>query len=237
MLRASCTLHGPITLCENPANFRHALNSGPESKHAAEEAAQAAGAAKKEMAKSQTEKEQGRMEQAMQSDAEAALQLEMAAKKLNESAQAMSGPPMGDPKSNADDVALQKAFEDSQMKLEQARQQLQQKPQQAGATMQQAAKALEQTAKQSQKQMASQAQPMGGGDPAQSFQPGAASAQDALLPDQFKAHAGKNWGDLSGELRTRIVQDLRARYGDEYGPIIQRYFQQIADVPGAKKSK
>ena len=57
------------------------------------------------------------------------------------------------------------------------------------------------------------------------------------LSPRMKDHPGKRWGELPGELRTRIVQDLRGRYGDEYGPIIQRYFQQIADVPAVKKSK
>jgi hypothetical protein len=77
---------------------------------------------------------------------------------------------------------------------------------------------------------------MSGGGPAQTFQGGNASEPAEIL-EELKAHAGKAWGELPGELRTRIVQDLRARYGDEYGPIIQRYFQQIADVPGAKKAK
>jgi len=91
--------------------------------------------------------------------------------------------------------------------------------------------------RQAQKQLASQPRPMGGGDPAQSSQLGSPSEPGEFLADQLKAHAGKAWGELPGELRTRIVQDLRARYGDEYGPIIQRYFQQIADVPGGKKKE
>ena len=77
----------------------------------------------------------------------------------------------------------------------------------------------------------------GGADPAQASYQGGPSGSPDLLPEHIKAHAGKAWGELPGELRTRIVQDLRARYGDEYGPIIQRYFQQIADVPNSKKSK
>ncbi len=208
--------------------------AGPEAKHAAQEAAHAAQSAQKAMAQSKSEKEKGQRDQAKQNETESALQLSMAGKKLDEAAQAMQASPIA--KEDPDSAALQKSFQDSQMKLDQARQQLQQQPKNAAAAMQQAAQAMQQTAKQAQKQMvASKSRSMGGSTPAQSYQPGGPSGAADGLGEQLKAHAGKTWGELPGELRTRIVQDLRARYGDEYGPIIQRYFQQIADVPGMKK--
>lgn len=207
-------------------------STGPEAKRVAQQAADAVKAAQKAMAKSKSDKEAGRFGQAKQNEAESAMQLSMAGKKLDEAAQAMKGP--SNAKEDSDSAALQKSFQDSQMKLEQARRQLEQQPKNAAASMQQAAQALQQTAKQAQQQMSSQSKPAGGSSPAQSFQPGGASSAADILSEQLKAHAGKSWGELPGELRTRIVQDLRARYGDEYGPIIQRYFQQIADVPGKK---
>lgn len=214
--------------------------AGPESKKASQDAAHAAQMAQKAMAKGQADKEQGRMADAKESEAESTLQLQMAGKKLDEASDAMAQARPG--KDDPNDAALQEAFRDSQMKLEQAQRQLQQEPKNAPKTMQQAAQALGQTVQQAQKQMAGQLRsmgggPMGGGDPAQSFQGGPGSEPAEVLAEQLKAHAGKAWGELPGELRTRIVQDLRARYGDEYGPIIQRYFQQIADVPGGKKAK
>ena len=45
-----------------------------------------------------------------------------------------------------------------------------------------------------------------------------------------KKYAGRVWGELPGELRTRVLQDMRARYGEDYARIIQRYFEQIADT-------
>ena len=39
---------------------------------------------------------------------------------------------------------------------------------------------------------------------------------------------GKTWGELPGELRTRIVQDMKAKYGDDYARMIKLYFEQIA---------
>jgi hypothetical protein len=42
-------------------------------------------------------------------------------------------------------------------------------------------------------------------------------------------YAGKSWGDLPGELRTKIIQDMKTKYGDDYARIIKLYFEQIAD--------
>ncbi|MCI0685234.1 MAG: hypothetical protein L0Y71_24305 [Gemmataceae bacterium] len=207
--------------------------AGPETNKTSRDAAHAAQMAQKAMAKSQADKEQGKMKQARAGDAESALQLQMAAKKLDEASAAMA-PARPDKDSN--DAALQQAFREGQMKLEQAQQQLQQSPKDAAHTMRQAAQALGRTVKQAQ-QSAGPPSPSGGGMPAQSFQGGAARASGEILAEQLQAHAGKGWGELPGELRTRIVQDLRARYGDAYGPIIQRYFQRIADVPADKTQK
>jgi hypothetical protein len=210
-----------------------AQQAGPEAKRSAADAAHAGQMAQQALEKSQSEKQQGRMEPSKQQDAEAARQLDMAGKKLDEAGQAMSGQSSSNPKSAADDGDLQKSFQESQMKLDRAQQQLTQQPKDASAAMQQAANALKQTAQQAARSAAA-AQPMGGADPAQRSYQGGPSASPDVLPESVKAHAGKAWGELPGELRTRIVQDLRARYGDEYGPIIQRYFQQIADVPKSK---
>jgi len=44
------------------------------------------------------------------------------------------------------------------------------------------------------------------------------------------AYAGKSWGELPGELRTKIVQDIKERYGEDYARMIKSYFEQIADT-------
>jgi hypothetical protein len=210
-----------------------AQQAAPEAKRSAGDAAHAAQMAQKALERSQGEKQQGRMEQSKQQDMEAARQLELAGKKLDEAGQSMSEQSASDPKSAAGDANLQKSFQESQRALDQAHQQLQQQPKNAAGAMQQAAKALKQTAQQAG-QAAAAGPPKGGADPAQASYQGGPSGSPDFVPESVKAHAGKAWGELPGELRTRIVQDLRARYGDEYGPIIQRYFQQIADVPKSK---
>jgi hypothetical protein len=35
---------------------------------------------------------------------------------------------------------------------------------------------------------------------------------------------------LPGELQTKIIQDMKAKYGDDYARVIKLYFEQIADT-------
>jgi hypothetical protein len=109
-----------------------------------------------------------------------------------------------------------------------ARGQLEQgQPASAGAAMRQAARLLAQAARQmtpSPQQSSQAGQRMGAG-----IQPGG-------LPDlsayglEKASYANKSWGELPGELQTRIVQDMKARYGDDYARMIKSYFEQIADT-------
>jgi hypothetical protein len=50
----------------------------------------------------------------------------------------------------------------------------------------------------------------------------------AALAKKREQFQGKSWGELPGELKTQLLQDARARYGDDYATIIQQYFEQIA---------
>jgi hypothetical protein len=40
---------------------------------------------------------------------------------------------------------------------------------------------------------------------------------------------GAVWGDLPGEVRARVVQDLQARYGEDFAKAIKLYFEQLAE--------
>ena len=50
-----------------------------------------------------------------------------------------------------------------------------------------------------------------------------------VLPKELQHYAGKPWGELPGELRTKILQDMKSQYGDDYARIIKLYFEQIAE--------
>ncbi len=47
-------------------------------------------------------------------------------------------------------------------------------------------------------------------------------------PDIAK-HTGKAWGELPGEIRTKIIQQMKARYGEDYARNIKLYFEQLAE--------
>src|SRR5262249_23426613 len=59
----------------------------------------------------------------------------------------------------------------------------------------------------------------------------------SLLPPEMRKYANKPWGELPGELRTKIIQDMKAEYGEDYARIIKLYFEQIADAKKAEPRK
>jgi hypothetical protein len=73
------------------------------------------------------------------------------------------------------------------------------------------------------------------GNPPDGASPNAGGAGGKRLPlsedvaKELGRHAGKRWGELPGELRTRILQDVKAQYGDDYARIIRLYFESLAD--------
>jgi hypothetical protein len=107
----------------------------------------------------------------------------------------------------------------------------------AQAAMQKAAGALQQAAQAMAKGNAQQ--PGQPGQPGSSKSSSAAGAAATGVPDLVAVgvdpakFAGKTWGELPGELRTKIVQDAKAKYGEDYGRMIKMYFEQIAstDLP------
>ena len=50
----------------------------------------------------------------------------------------------------------------------------------------------------------------------------------ALTPDKLDDWA-KAWGDLPGDVKARVVQDLKAKYGEDYARSIKLYFEQLAE--------
>jgi hypothetical protein len=186
----------------------------------------ARGAMKQAHAQSQA----GKQVQAQQSRQEAAQSLNRAAQQIEQAVQQMSQAQSADAQRQTGQ-ALQQA--QNQMKQAQDRlNQGQQRP--AQAPMRQAAQALQQAAQ----QLAQQQQP---GTPVPDSTSGtrgvAAGGQPdvRLLGKDMEKYAGKPWGQLPGELRNQILQDMKARYGEDYARIIKLYFEQIAETKQEKK--
>lgn len=169
-----------------------------------------------------------------QSQERAAQALDRAARDASEAANSLpqASAMAGLPKDGAAQAGAAMTQAGKQMAAAQG--QLQQgKPAQAGAAMRQAAQALAQAAQQMAPGSQQSNQP---GQPGQPGQTAGKGSQAGGLPDlsayglDKTAYADKSWGDLPGELRTKIVQDMKARYGEDYARMIKSYFEQIADT-------
>lgn len=91
----------------------------------------------------------------------------------------------------------------------------------AGTAMKAAADALNPPPEQNEKP--------GNGTPGEPQKKSDNAATATFLPPDLKQYAGVPWGDLPGEVKGKIVQDLRTKYGEEYARIIKLYFEQLAD--------
>jgi hypothetical protein len=104
------------------------------------------------------------------------------------------------------------------------------KPQAAQQSMQQAAEAMQKAGEQLAQQSSDANNPNPGAQqPATSAQQGKGEPNTAPFAKDLAKHAGKSWGELPGELRTKIIQEMKAQYGDDYARVIKLYFEQIAD--------
>src|SRR5262249_38775283 len=99
----------------------------------------------------------------------------------------------------------------------------------AQQSMQSAARAL----RQASRRLATgpqQGQPNTPGAPATVGAASSGMPDASLFSPEMQRYAGKTWGELPGELRTQIVQDMRAKYGEDYARMIKLYFEQLADT-------
>jgi hypothetical protein len=202
--------------------------SAPPTQASLQRAAAASQQAQQAMQQARGQAQQGQPGQERQSQERAAQALDQAAR---EAQQASAKP--GAPKAGAEpgNPKTGQAVAQAQQQMSRAQGQLAQgQPGQAQSAMKQAAQSLAQAAEQ---MAAKQQQP---GKPGQPGQPIGLGRLPGGLPD-FSAfglektpYAGKAWGELPGELRTKIVQDMKGRYGEDYARMIKLYFEQIADT-------
>lgn len=209
--------------------------------HGAKEAAESAMQALKALEKGMQAKDEGKPDLAKEMSKEAELKLELAGKQAEQSAAAMQADAkMTDENAQARDETGAD-LKNSEKQVDNARMEIKK-----GATpgaqqaMQQAAQAMQKTAQSAAKQMSkgsqsSKSKGNKGQDPNRAGVAAGGLPSLFLSEKELETHAGKSWGQLPGELKTRLLQDLRARFGDDYGPIIQRYFQQLADTPERKR--
>jgi hypothetical protein len=207
------------------------MGRSPLAQQSAQRAAESGQRARTAMQQAQDRGRQGNQGQAQESQQEAAQHLDQAAQRAEMAAQRLTAS-VSSPLDRATDSqpAQQtgQALQQAQGEMNQAQDRLSQGQKQAAqSAMQRASQALQQAARQIAQQPGqpgSQRQTSG-----QGVTPGG-QVDPKLLGEDAKKYAGKRWGELPGELRTKIIQDLQAKYGEDYARIIKLYFEQIADT-------
>ncbi len=170
-------------------------------------------------------------EPARESRQQAAQALDKSAQQASQAAQRMEASQTAQQRSPSSQQAGQ-SLQQAQNQMNQAQGQLGKgESQQAKGSMQQAAQNLQQAAQQlaKQQQQQQEGKPEGGADPAKTASNTAGQVDQALLPADMKKYAGKRWGELPGELRTQIIQDMKAKYGDSHARMIKLYFEQVGE--------
>lgn len=184
--------------------------------------------AQQEMEQAGQQGQRGEFAAEKQSEERAAQALERASKDTREAANPSSHASTKGGVPHPGGAATGNAMTQASKQIATAQKELQQgKPAQAEAAMRQAAQALAKAA---------QHMVPGSQKPSQSGQASAMGRQPGGMPDlsafglDKTVYANKSWGELPGELRTKIVQDMKARYGEDYARMIKSYFEQIADT-------
>jgi hypothetical protein len=219
-------------LTEDLKRVAEQASRSPQAAQSAQQAARAGQQAQEAMRQAGEQARQGNQGPANQARQQAARALDRAAEMASQAGRQMNADRPAGPEQQAG-----RSVQQAQNQMDQAQTQLGQgQTRGAQGAMASAAQALQQAARQMQ-----QAQQT---DNRQPDQPGSQSAANgaagggipdpSILGPEMQKYAGRPWGELPGDLRTRIVQDVKARYGDDYARMIKLYFEQIASTSPVK---
>lgn len=211
-----------------------AKETGTQSGSPGEKAKDAAGSAQRagdKMQSAQQAGKKGQRDQAGEARDGASQAMDNAARQAAEAAAQLAGGEKGSGSPQAG-----KAMEQAKGQMNEAGKQLDKgQPGEASGAMDKAAESLQQAANK-----LGQGQGPGDGpsNPGQGDKgktsggniggPGGKLDLTAFPPDVSK-HNGKAWGELPGEIKTKIIQDMKARYGEDYARNIKLYFEQLAE--------
>jgi len=206
-------------LAKQLAHLAAQMQQAPEAQKALQQAAATGKQAQQAMQQAQKQGQDGKPELAQQAQMQAAEGLDRVAQQAAQAGK--------QDKSDTQQAQTGQSLQQAQGQMQFAQDQLQQNNQQAARpAMQNAAQQLNRAAE----QLTQQSGQAGGNATASEQGASSQGAPDAgAFAQALKQHKAKNWGELPGELRTKLLQDMRAKYGDDYARIIKLYFEQLAD--------
>jgi hypothetical protein len=233
-------------------------SNSSEARSSLQKASQSSQQAQQAMKQAQSQAQQGNQRQAQQSQSQAAQSLEQASQQTAQAASQQMASNSGKPRqpsgqkpegeqsssssgSKPGGTQPGQAVQQAQQQMARAGEHLGQgQPSQAQTSMQQAAQALQQIARQmGQHPGQQQGQSSESNEPNGDGRTGGGPVDLHAFGLEKTPYAGKTWGELPGDLRTKIVQDMKGRYGDDYARMIKLYFEQIAstNLPANPSSK
>jgi hypothetical protein len=198
----------------------------------AKDAAHSANRSGDQMQQAREAGRKGQRDQAGQSRDGAAESMERAAQQAADAAKQLGGEP-GDGSAQAG-----QALDQAKGQMGEAGKRLGQgQPGEAAGAMEKAAGALQDAAGQlggRPGQGPAQGQPRpgqnpGGQNPGGNIGGPGGTVDLRNLSPELAQYTGKRWGELPGEIKTKVVQELRARYGEDYARNIKLYFEQLAE--------
>lgn len=204
---------------------------GDPLKQAAEQARKAG----QQMEKAGQESRDGKPDRAADARKQAGENLKQAADAAGKGAGQPMPMPMAGDKAGGDKPGAGKAAQQAGDKMAQAQGELgkgQSGKPAAGEAMKNAADQLKKAADQLAK-----GQGQGDGEPGDGqggMNPGGNTGQGGgptatTVPSVVAENLGKSWGDLPGEVKSKMLQELSAKYGEDYAKAIKLYFEQLAD--------
>jgi hypothetical protein len=205
------------------------MKQTPPAQQAAEQAARSSRQAEDAMRQAQEQSRQGSQGSAHRAQQEASQSLDRAARRADQAAATPSAARQDPP--SQDGPQAGRSLQQAQGKIAEAQGQMAQgQPQDARSSMHQAAQSLQRAAQQLAQGSQQPGRPGQMAPPGEHGAAGGGQVDESVLGPELKEYAGKSWGELPGELRTKIVQDMRARYGEDYARMIKLYFEQIASA-------
>jgi hypothetical protein len=202
-------------------------NGGEKAKDAAQNAKQSGD----KMQAAREAGQKGQKEDASLSRQQAAEAMDRASRLADEAAKELAG---GNEKGNGSPRAGE-SLNKAQDQMSKAGQKLGQgQPGEAGNAMEKAADSLQQAANQIGQGSGQNSQPgqtpgKGATNPGGNIGAPGGKLDLRAFEEDVAQHTGKSWGELPGEIRTKIIQQMKARYGEDYARNIKLYFEQLAE--------
>jgi hypothetical protein len=196
--------------------LRDAADGSPDSPLG--RAATATGQAREQMTQAERDATAGRAQQAADSRRQAGATLARAAADMAATVGSRPEPTSFDRDALVAGSAVRRAGD----QMRRADSQLPKPNNSAAGSMRQVVDALARAAEALGRSLGAQPAPTGA-------KPGGTGPRTDTLPMEILGHLDRPWGELPGDVQSKLLQELAAKYGEDYARTIKLYFESLAE--------